>query len=232
MRLVIAALAPIVWLFCRVFFRVRFHGVENIPPEGACIIAPNHVTYADPIWITIPVRRRIYYMAWDKPFQIPLLGFLMRLFGAFPLNLDNIDPSAHRAARELLLKGRALVVFPEGGRARTEKLEPFKLGAFRLALAHGVKVVPVSIRGAHDIWPVGRMFPGTGRLTITYHPPIEVERVSDDITKAELRILARELAHKTRRIIATALDAECLPEEEEEESERQKVKGENVSETV
>ena len=229
MRFVIVVLAPIVWLFCRVFFRVRFHGVENIPAEGACIITPNHVTYADPIWITIPVRRRIYYMAWDKPFQIPLLGFLMRLFGAFPLNLDNIDVSAHRSARELLRQGRALVVFPEGGRAKTEKLEPFKLGAFRLALAHGVKVVPVSIRGAHDIWPVGQIFPRAGKLTITYHPPIEVERAPDDITRAELRLLARDLARQTRLIIATALDAECLPEEE---GKRQKVKGKKVSETV
>jgi 1-acyl-sn-glycerol-3-phosphate acyltransferase len=236
MKLVIAALAPIVWLFCRVFFRVRFHGVENIPSEGPCIITPNHVTYADPIWITIPIRRRIYYMAWDKPFQIPLLGSLMRLFGAFPLNLDNIDPSAHRAARELLQKGRALVVFPEGGRARTEKLEPFKLGAFRLALAHGVKIVPVSIHGAHHIWPVGKLFPGTGRLTITYHPPIEVERAGDDITKAELRILARELAQRTRRVVASALDAGCFTEEDreekQEEDERQTVKGKNVGEAV
>lgn len=219
MRFVIAVLAPIVWLFCRVFFRVRFHGVENIPAEGACLITPNHVTFADPIWITIPVRRRIYYMAWDKPFQIPLLGFLMRLFGAFPLNLDNIDPSAHRSARGLLRQGRALVVFPEGGRTKTRKLEPFKLGAFRLALAHGARVVPVSIRGAHDIWPVGQMFPRMGRLTITYHPPIEVERAQDDITRAELRLLARELAHQTRRIVASALDAECLPEEAEKNEE-------------
>jgi 1-acyl-sn-glycerol-3-phosphate acyltransferase len=206
-----------------VFFRVRFYGVENIPSEGACIIAPNHVTYIDPIWITIPVRRRIYYMAWDKPFQIPLLGFLMRTFGAFPLNLDNIDPSAHRSARDLLRQGRALVVFPEGGRAKTRKLEHFKLGAFRLALTHGVNIVPVSIHGAHDIWPVGKIFPRTGRLTITYHPPIEVERARNDITRAELRVLARELALKTRRIIASALDSKSLPEEAEENEEENAV---------
>jgi 1-acyl-sn-glycerol-3-phosphate acyltransferase len=221
MRFVIASLTPLVWLFCRVFFRVRFHGVENIPDEGACIITPNHVTYADPIWITIPVRRRIYYMAWDKPFEIPVLGFLMRAFGAFPLNLDSIDPSAHRSALDLLRRGCALVVFPEGGRAKTDTPEPFKPGAFRLALKHGLPVVPVSIQGAYDIWPVGKIFPRPGRLTITYHPPIEVERVPDDTTRAELRHHARELARRTREVVARAL---------EEEGKRKKAKGRSVSE--
>jgi 1-acyl-sn-glycerol-3-phosphate acyltransferase len=215
MRLVITVLAPIVWLVCRVFFRIEFRGVENIPAEGACIITPNHVTYIDPVWITIPVRRRIYYMAWDKPFQIPFLGFLMRTFGAFPLNLDSIDPSAHRSARDMLKRGRALVIFPEGGRARAGHLEDFKLGAFRLALTHGVPVVPVSIRGASEIWPVGKMFPRPGKLTITYHPPIEVDRAGGDVSRAELRLRARELARQTRALVASALDCDTIIGESE-----------------
>ena len=84
----------------------RFHGVENIPSDGAGIITPNHVTYADPIWITIPIRRWIYDMARDKPFRIPVLGQMMRIFGAFPVNLDiAADASAQREAIELLQKG-------------------------------------------------------------------------------------------------------------------------------
>jgi len=74
-------------------------------------------------------------MAWDKPFRIPVLGLMMRMFGAFPVNLAvAADASAQREAIELLRKGRALVMFPEGGRTRTGKLMPFKMGAFRLAL--------------------------------------------------------------------------------------------------
>ena len=129
MRFLIFLLKPFVWWFCRLVFKIEFHGVDNIPLEGACIITPNHVTYADPIWITIPMPRRIYYMAWNKPFRIPILGLLMRMFGAFPVNLDvAADASAQREAIEALRKGRALVMFPEGGRTKTGKLMPFKDG--------------------------------------------------------------------------------------------------------
>jgi 1-acyl-sn-glycerol-3-phosphate acyltransferase len=193
---------------CRVLFKIEFHGVENIPPEGACLITPNHITYADPIWITIPILRRIYYMAWDKPFEIPGLGFLMRTFGAFPVSLDAVDASAHRSANDLLRTGQALVIFPEGGRTKTGRLMPFKMGAFRLALTHGVPIVPVTINGAEEIWPVGKMFPRPGKLIITYHPPIFVERAPENINRVELKSQARLLARKTHDRVASALDSE------------------------
>jgi 1-acyl-sn-glycerol-3-phosphate acyltransferase len=200
-------------LVCRIWFKIEFHGVENIPSEGACIITPNHVSYGDPVWITIPIKRRLYYMAWDQPFRIPVFGLLMRMFGAFPVNLSvSADASAQRDAMELLRKGRALVMFPEGGRTRTGKLMPFKMGAFRLALTHGVPIVPVTIRGAGQIWPAGRMFPRPGKLDITYHPPIEVERIAEEATRSEMKERARALASGTHDVVASALDPASLPE--------------------
>ena len=213
MRFLISVLTPFVLWFCRLVFKIEFHGVHNIPREGACIITPNHVTYLDPIWITIPMPRRIYYMAWHKPFGIPILGLLMRMFGAFPVNLDvAADASAQREAIDLLKRGRALVIFPEGGRTRTGKLMPFKMGAFRLALVHGIPIVPVTIQGAGSIWPVGRMVPRPGKLTITYHPPIAVERLQDEATRIEMKEQARQLARKAHDVVATALDPASLPE--------------------
>jgi 1-acyl-sn-glycerol-3-phosphate acyltransferase len=217
MRFLIAVLSPLVWGFCRLLFKIEFHGVENIPPNGACIITPNHVTYADPIWITIPVKRRVYYMAWDKPFRIPVLGQMMRIFGAFPVNLDvAADASAQREAIELLKKGRALVMFPEGGRTRSGKLMPFKMGAFRLALTHGLPIVPVSIKGAGKIWPVGQIFPRPGKLSITYHPQIDIERISEEATRSEIKERARKIALETHDVVASALDPESLSVGDEE----------------
>jgi len=214
MRFLITVLTPFVWWFCRVAFKIEFHGVDNIPREGACIITPNHVTYADPIWITIPMPRRVYYMAWHKPFRIPVLGLLMRMFGAFPVNLDvAADASAQREAIEMIRRKRALVIFPEGGRTRTLKLMPFKMGAFRLALTHGVPIVPVTIKGAETIWPVGQLFPRPGKLTITYHPPLEVQRLPEDVNRLELKEKARALARQTHDVVASALDPSSLPEE-------------------
>ena len=219
MRFLINLLTPFVWWFCRMAFKIQFHGVDNIPREGACIITPNHITYADPIWITIPMPRRIYYMAWHKPFGIPVLGLLMRMFGAFPVNLDvAADASAQREAIELLRKGRALVMFPEGGRTKSGKLMPFKMGAFRLALSNGIPIVPVTIKGAETIWPVGRMFPRPGKLTITYHPPIRVEQIEEEASRLELKEKARQLARKTHDVVASALDPASLPDDERADS--------------
>lgn len=216
MRFILAVLRPFVRWLCRLWFKAEFHGAENIPPEGACIITPNHISYGDPIWITIPIYRRVYYMAWDKPFEIPVLGWLMRAFGAFPVSLETTtDTSAQKDALEVLSKGRALVIFPEGGRTRTGKLMPFKMGAFRFALVHGIPIVPVSIKGAEKIWPVGKAFPRPGKLVITYHPPIHVERIAEGASRLELKEKARALARKTHDIVASALDPSSLPESED-----------------
>jgi 1-acyl-sn-glycerol-3-phosphate acyltransferase len=215
MRFVFAVLRPFTrWLF-RLLFKIEFHGAGNIPAQGPCIITPNHVSYGDPIWITVPIHRRIYYMAWDKPFEIPVLGWVMRAFGAFPVNLESAaDASAQRNSLEVLRKGGALVIFPEGGRTRTGKLMPFKMGAFRFALTHGIPIVPVSIRGAEKIWPIGRAIPRPGKLVITYHPPIEVERAPEGITRVELKDRARELARRAHDVVASALDPSCVPDDE------------------
>lgn len=217
MEFVINVLRPTARWFCRRLFKIEFFGVENIPPSGACIITPNHVTYFDPIWITIPVVRRVYYMAWDKPFEIPGLGLLMRSFGAFPVNLEAVDSAAQREAQEILRKGLALVIFPEGGRTKTGKLMPFKMGAFRFALTHGVPIVPVTIIGAERVWPVGQMLPRTGKVTVTYHPAIEVQRLPDEVSRIELKNQARKLARETRDVVHGRA-RESLPEIEENSS--------------
>jgi 1-acyl-sn-glycerol-3-phosphate acyltransferase len=206
MGLVIELLRPVAWLLSRLLFKIRFYGVENVPKEGACILTPNHESFADPIWITIPIRRRVRYMAWERFFQIPLLGFVMRTFGAFPVKLETTDTAAQREAIELIKQGGLLVIFPEGGRTRTGKLMPFKAGAFRLALAHGVPIVPVTINGGYKIWSIHRLLPRPGRLTITYHPPIAVEKFSESAGRIEMKEQARELARQTRTVVASTLD--------------------------
>lgn len=219
MSFLIAVLRPIARWLCRLLFRIEFHGVDNIPDTGACIITPNHLTYADPIWITIPILRRVYYMAWDKPFEIPGLGLLMKMFGAFPVNLDvAADASAQREAIEKLRSGRVLVIFPEGGRTKTGKLMPFKMGAFRLALTHGIPIVPVSIKGAERIWPVGQLLPRTGKVSITYHPPIKVSQVEEGVSRIELKERARQLARITHDVVASGLDPSSIPERNDNES--------------
>jgi 1-acyl-sn-glycerol-3-phosphate acyltransferase len=186
------------------WFNLELRGVEHIPREGPLIITPNHQTYADPPLVTIPVRRRVYYMAWNELFRVPVFGQLIRLLRAFPVDIYSKDPGAVREARRLVRQGAAVMIFPEGGRSFDGELGAFKLGAFRLAVALGAAVLPVTIAGGYEAWPPQRALPRRGRMTITYHPPLHAR------SGVDARTAARELADRTRAVIAGTLAAERL----------------------
>jgi len=189
----------------RAYFRVRFEGVHHVPLEGPLILAPNHVTYADPPLVGIPVRRPIYYMAWRRLFRVPGLGWLIRRLRAFPVEIEAADPRATRGAVRLLEAGEAVMIFPEGGRSPDGRLRPFRPGAFRLACALGVPVVPVTIVGGHEAWSPRQRFPRPGRITVIYHRPVV------PAPGADLKTAAQELARHVRAAIASALPPHQQP---------------------
>jgi 1-acyl-sn-glycerol-3-phosphate acyltransferase len=191
---------PSVHALCRAYFGLDLRGLEHIPRAGPLIIAPNHQTFADPPLITIPVRRPIHYMAWNRLFAVPGFGRLIRRLRAFPVEIETSDGRAVREAVRLLTAGEALMIFPEGGRTPDGRLQPFKLGAFRLAVAHDSPVLPVTIAGAWQAWPPGRTWPRPGRVTITYHP-VEHPRQTGDRRDA-----ARDLRDRVVAAIASALE--------------------------
>jgi 1-acyl-sn-glycerol-3-phosphate acyltransferase len=191
---------------CRAYFGLELSGIENIPASGPLIVTPNHQTYADPALVTIPVRRRVYYMAWDRLFDIPVFSWLIRRLRAFPVRIDSADPLSMREAVRLLAAGHVLMIFPEGERTRTGKVERFKLGAFRLAATLRVPVLPVTIAGGHEVWPPGRGLPRRGRILITYHPPLEPDPA------LEPRPAAADLAQRVRAVIAASLGETATPD--------------------
>jgi 1-acyl-sn-glycerol-3-phosphate acyltransferase len=191
---------PLVYGVSRLVFRLELCGTQHIPPHGPLIVVPNHQTYADPVLVTIPFRRRVYYMAWQRLFRVPVLGGLIRRLHAFPVDVDARDSRAVREARRLLVdEDAAVMIFPEGGRSRDGSLGRFHMGAFRLAASLGVPVLPVTIAGAHEAWPPGQTLPRRGHVTITYHPPVSVGAA------ATSRAAATELAERVRAAIASAL---------------------------
>ena len=144
---------------CRAYFGLKLAGVEHIPESGPLIVTPNHQTYADPALVTIPIRRRVYYMAWSRLFEIPVFSWAIRRLRAFPVQVESTDSSATREAVRLLRAGHVLMIFPEGERTHTGSVERFKLGAFRLAASLRVPVLPVTIAGGHESWPPGQVLP-------------------------------------------------------------------------
>jgi 1-acyl-sn-glycerol-3-phosphate acyltransferase len=174
-QIVVDALRFIGYAISKPLWRVRYHGLENIPDKslGGLIIAANHQTYIDPVWICLPMRRRLRFMAFDKAFGWPIIGPLVRYLGAFPVSIENHNAtSSMREALRSLRDGAALMVFPEGARefADGELLE-FKPGAVRLAIQAGVPILPVTVTGGNKIWPQKQKYPRLfRRVGITYHP--------------------------------------------------------------
>lgn len=189
-------------MISRLFWNVHHQGTENIPTDGGLIIAANHQTYLDPFWISIPINRPLRFLAWNVALDWPVVGKILRLLGAWPLQVEGSDPATIRRSLQWLRNGGAVVIFPEGGRGQPDgSMIRFKGGAIRIALEAGVPILPVTIRGANQVWPSGRRLPRTGNVEIIFHPPHEVNQLVGEETRA----CARRETEALAKIIGAAL---------------------------
>jgi len=190
-------------VFSRLLWQVRWRNTEHIPAAGGMIIAGNHQTYIDPFWIGSVIKRPVRFLAWDAAFNWPLVGPMIRMFGAWPLNLDGNDPAPIRLSLQWVREGGAVVLFPEGGRGNPDgSMRKFKAGAVRMALEAGVPILPVTIRGAERVWPIGFRFPRVGRgVEVIYHPLFVIEQRENE----DVRECARRESERLAEIVRSAL---------------------------
>ncbi|RME05186.1 MAG: 1-acyl-sn-glycerol-3-phosphate acyltransferase [Planctomycetota bacterium] len=191
-------LKRVCWVYFRFAYKISVEGEENIPTEGAVIIASNHPTYFDPLLLHLRSPRKIRFLAWDLLFKLPVISLFLRYFGAIPVNPDiSPNPGAYKRSLEVLRSGGALGIFPEGGRTPLEevRLGSFRSGFARLALLTGASVVPVAIVGAERVWPRFWRFPRFfGKITVVFHPPLQVERSAvGEVPRSEMKRLTRQV---------------------------------------
>lgn len=168
----------------KLLWRIEFHGLENIPQDlkSGLLIAPNHQTYIDPVWVCIKVHRKFRFMAWDEIFNWFFIGKLVKYLGAFPVGLNRKGfVKASRKALEILREGGTLIIFPEGEREFSDgKMLPFKPGAVRLAMEAEVPILPVTIQGANEVWAQDMKYPRFGKVKIIYHPILHVPKIENN----------------------------------------------------
>ncbi len=196
------ALRPVMRAFFRLFWRIKYTGLENVPLTGGLIIAANHQTYIDPFWLGCPIKRPLRFLAWNEIFDWPIVGKMPGLFGAWPIEINGGDPTAIRRTLQWLNEDGAIVIFPEGGRGLPDgSMARFKTGAVRMALEVGVPVLPVTIRNAQRVWPKHQRLPRFAHIEIVYHPPIKIEPQANEDT----RLCARRESDRLAEIIRSAL---------------------------
>lgn len=186
----------------RLYFRIEYHGFEHIPKSGPFIVAPNHQSYLDPFWVSIPFPYPLRYMTWDRFIYMPIIGHFIRTLGAFPVKLETGDRAALRLSLTHLQQGGRLMIFPEGGRTRTGQVMPFKPGVIRLAMDANVPIVPVTIVGGYEAFNAHHLLPRPRKVKIIYHPPITLPTFSD---KEEMKNSLCDQAARLQAIVESAL---------------------------
>ena len=176
----------------KVLWRIEYVGLENIPPtsDSGYVVASNHQTYIDPVWIASPISQKTQFMAFDGAFGWFFIGRLIRYLGAFPVSQNAKSfAAAFRTALRALDDGAVLVIFPEGARQiESGDLLEMKEGAMRIAIARRSPVLPVTIVGGNRIWPQGWTMPRVFRsIQIVYHEPFVPETDDAEIETNRLR---------------------------------------------
>lgn len=168
----------------RGFFRIIFSlvyrwqviGREHIPKEGPVILCANHISLWDPPLLGSGIERMVNFMAKEELFRIPVIGFLIRKFGAFPVKRGAGDRAAIRATLKLLEDGKILGIFPEGTRSRTGEVGEGMPGTAMFALKSQAQVIPVAIIGPY------RMF---RPIKIVYGEPIDLTQLREAKSSAD-----------------------------------------------
>jgi 1-acyl-sn-glycerol-3-phosphate acyltransferase len=199
----------------------RTIGREHVPSEGACILAPNHISHFDPPFIGSASHRVADWMAMRELFELPVVGKLLRWAGTFPVEMGKFDMPAVRAAIERLKAGRMVGVFPEGG-LRTgpnSVLEgaPLKPGVSALAQMTGARVLPCVIIGSDALYDPKMWRPFRRvRVWVAFGPTLDPPGDKPDKAAAreefEKRLgdTLRDLYRRTVR--EESIPAECLPQ--------------------
>ncbi len=172
-----------------VYFRLGRLGREHVPDRGAVILAANHRSFLDPFAIAFLTRRPVYFVAKQELFAHRLVGWLLNAVGAFPVRRGESDEETMATARELLARGEAIVIFPEGTRVRSGALGEPRRGVGRMALESGAPVVPVAVVGSEAARRGWRIRPC--RVRLRCGRPLTFPQVSSPSPKLAAEVTAR-----------------------------------------
>ncbi len=177
----------------RIAYRIRVEGQDHLPKSGPVILAANHRSFLDSIFIPLIVRRRVTFVAKAEYFDDPKTAWFFRAVGQIPIRREGGSASegALAAAGEVLEGGGVFGIYPEGTRTRDGYLHKGKTGVARLALGTGAPIVPVGLIGTDECQPTDKKLPRLFRkVTIRFGPPLAMGHYVD---RPDDRLVLRQI---------------------------------------
>lgn len=200
------ALHTVVPPVARVVWRPTITGLDNVPSSGPVILASNHLSFVDSVVIPIVVPRKVVFLAKSDYFTgSGVKGALSKAWftGLGMLPVDRDDTAAAmtslQTALEVLQRGEAFGIYPEGTRSRDGRLYRGRTGVAHLALTSGAPVVPVGLTGTERLQPIGSRLPRLADVSVTFGEPITVGQEYDGVALGRAR---RDLTDRVMRAIA------------------------------
>ena len=184
-----AILTPVL----RVFYRVRVEGSDVVPTQGPVILAANHRSFLDSIFLPLVLRRRVTFVAKAEYFDDPKTAWFFRAVGQIPIRREggSAAEGALAAATDVLQRGGVFAIYPEGTRTRDGYLHRGHTGVARLALKTGAPIVPVGLVGTDECQPTDRKLPRVFRTVwIRFGSPLPVAHYED---RADERLVLRQV---------------------------------------
>ncbi|MEU7924673.1 lysophospholipid acyltransferase family protein [Micromonospora sp. NPDC049801] len=167
----------------KLIFRPRVEGLRHVPATGPVILASNHLSFFDSIFIPLIVSRRVTFVAKAEYFTGKgIKGWLTKMFfvGTGTIPVDRSGGQAARAALDTqlrVLRAQGVAgIYPEGTRSPDGRLYRGKTGVARLALESGAVVVPVAMLNADELQPPGRLLPRIGQVRVRFGAPLDFSR--------------------------------------------------------
>jgi 1-acyl-sn-glycerol-3-phosphate acyltransferase len=189
-------------------FRPQTEGVDHVPADGAAILASNHLSYADWLFMPLTLPRRVTFVAKAEYFTSPgIKGWFQKKFfsgaGQVPIDRSGADAAenALSAARRILRRGELFGIYPEGTRSHDGRLYRGKTGVARLALENKVPVVPVAVVGTDVVAPPGKKFGAFTRPVVRFGAPLDFSRYEGlENDRYILRSITDEIMYEIMRL--------------------------------
>jgi len=195
---------PFLWTV----FRPWVRGVEHVPKEGPVILAGNHVSFLDSIFMPLVLDRKVTFLAKSEYFTGKgLRGWAMRLFfaGAGQLPIDRAGGKASEASLntglQVLAQGDQLGIYPEGTRSPDGKLYRGRTGIARMVLESGAPVVPAVVFDTEKVMPLGSKWPRIHRVGVVFGEPMDFTRYAGlESDRFVLRAVTDEIVYEIARL--------------------------------